>query len=24
VAVGRALLEDPDWAIKAIKTLEAS
>ncbi len=24
VAVGRGLLEDPDWAIKAIKTLEAS
>jgi NADPH2 dehydrogenase len=24
VAVGRALLEDPDWAIEAIKTLEAS
>jgi NADPH2 dehydrogenase len=24
VAVGRALLEDPDWATKAIKTLEAN
>ena len=24
VAVGRALLKDPDWATKAIKTLEAS
>jgi len=24
VAVGRGLLEDPDWAIKAIETLEAS
>ena len=24
VAAGRVLLEDPDWAIKAIKTLEAS
>ena len=24
VAVGRALLKDPDWAIKAIKTLETS
>jgi len=24
VAVGRGLLEDPDWAIEAIKTLEAS
>jgi len=23
VAVGRALLEDPDWATKAIKKLEA-
>ncbi|MDH5597066.1 MAG: tRNA-dihydrouridine synthase, partial [Candidatus Peregrinibacteria bacterium] len=24
VAVGRGLLEDPDWAIEAIETLEAS